>query len=161
MRWGSLTFPGYEESAVPYALTLWHLCHILGSHICMFGPYFPFFNIYLLRYLPAQSLSHVQLFVTLWTVACQPPLSMGFPRQECILYVFLTALGLHCYSWAFSSCSVVYPSLQYMGFSCCRTQVLGCVGSVVVAHRLSFSEVCGIFPDQGLNPCPLHWQADS
>ena len=20
---------------------------------------------------------------------------------------------------------------------------------------------CGIFPDQGLNPCPLHWQADS
>ena len=27
-------------------------------------------------------LSHVQLFVTLWTVACQAPLSMGFSRQE-------------------------------------------------------------------------------
>ena len=27
--------------------------------------------------------SHVQLFVTLWTVAPQAPLSMGFPRQEC------------------------------------------------------------------------------
>ena len=26
------------------------------------------------------SLSHVQLFVTLWTVACQASLSMGFPR---------------------------------------------------------------------------------
>ena len=26
--------------------------------------------------------SHVQLFVTLWTVAHQTPLSMGFPRQE-------------------------------------------------------------------------------
>ena len=26
--------------------------------------------------------SHVQLFVTLWTVACQVPLSMGFSRQE-------------------------------------------------------------------------------
>ena len=26
--------------------------------------------------------SHVQLFVTLWTVAHQDPLSMGFPRQE-------------------------------------------------------------------------------
>ena len=25
---------------------------------------------------------HVRLFVTLWTVACQAPLSMGFPRQE-------------------------------------------------------------------------------
>ena len=26
--------------------------------------------------------SHVQLFVTSWTVACQAPLSMGFPRQK-------------------------------------------------------------------------------
>ena len=30
----------------------------------------------------AQSLSHVQLFVTLWTVACQDPLSIGFSRQD-------------------------------------------------------------------------------
>ena len=30
----------------------------------------------------AQSFSHVQLFVTLWTVALQAPLPMGFPRQE-------------------------------------------------------------------------------
>ena len=28
------------------------------------------------------SLSHVLLFVTLWTVAHQAPLSIGFPRQE-------------------------------------------------------------------------------
>ena len=27
--------------------------------------------------------SHVQLFMTLWTVACQAPLSMGFSKQEC------------------------------------------------------------------------------
>ena len=27
-------------------------------------------------------LSHIQLFVTQWTVACQAPLSMGFSRQE-------------------------------------------------------------------------------
>ena len=26
--------------------------------------------------------SHVQLFVTLWTIACQAPLSMEFSRQE-------------------------------------------------------------------------------
>ena len=32
--------------------------------------------------LSAQLLSHVRLFVTLWTVACQAPLSMGFSRQE-------------------------------------------------------------------------------
>ena len=29
---------------------------------------------------PAQSLSHAQLFKTLWTVAHQAPLSMEFPR---------------------------------------------------------------------------------
>ena len=34
-------------------------------------------------------------------------------------------------------------------------------GSVVVAHGPSCSAACGIFPDQGLNPCPLHWQAES
>ena len=39
----------------------------------------------------------------------------------------------------------------------------GCrhVGSVVVAHGLSCSTACRIFPDQGSNPCPLHWQAYS
>ena len=30
----------------------------------------------------AKSLSCVQLFATLWTVACQAPLSMGFSRRE-------------------------------------------------------------------------------
>ena len=34
-------------------------------------------------------------------------------------------------------------------------------GSVIVAHGPSRSAACGIFPDQGSNPCPLHWQADS
>ena len=34
-------------------------------------------------------------------------------------------------------------------------------GSVVLAHGPSCSAACGIFSNQGLNPCPLHWQADS
>ena len=34
-------------------------------------------------------------------------------------------------------------------------------GSVVVAHGPSRSAARGIFPDQGPNPCSLHWQADS
>ena len=34
-------------------------------------------------------------------------------------------------------------------------------GSVIVAHGPSCSAACGIFPDQGSNPWPLHWQADS
>ena len=32
--------------------------------------------------MPAQLLSCTRLFATLWTVAHQAPLSMGFPRQE-------------------------------------------------------------------------------
>ena len=44
----------------------------------------------------AQSLSHVRLFATPWTVARQAPLSMGFSRQEYwsglipLLGIFLT-----------------------------------------------------------------------
>ena len=34
-------------------------------------------------------------------------------------------------------------------------------GSIDVGHRLSSPVACGIFPDQGSNLCPLHWQADS
>ena len=34
-------------------------------------------------------------------------------------------------------------------------------GSVVVAHGPSCSAAYGILPDQGANPRPLHWQADS
>ena len=59
------------------------------------------------------------------------------------------------------------------GFPCCRVWALrrkgfGSVacglsswGSWAPRHRLSCSAGCGIFPDQGLNSCLLHWQADS
>ena len=39
--------------------------------------------------------------------------------------------------------------------------LLGARASVVVAHGLRCSAACGIFLDQGLNLCPLHWQMDS
>ena len=52
------------------------------------------------------------------------------------------------------------------GLSLSRPLLLGSTGSrrtgsVVVAHGPSCSAACGIFPDQGSNSCPLHWQADS
>ena len=46
------------------------------------------------------------------------------------------------------------------GFSCCRAQALASTHSVISVHGLSCSEARGIFPDQGLNPCLLHWQVD-
>ena len=45
--------------------------------------------------------------------------------------------------------------------SCCRARAVGHVGSVVAVHGLCCSTACGIFPDQGLNPCTLHYKADS
>jgi len=35
------------------------------------------------------------------------------------------------------------------------------VGSEVVVRELRCSTAGGTVPDQGSNPCPLHWQADS
>ena len=35
------------------------------------------------------------------------------------------------------------------------------VGSRVVVHGLSCPMACRIFPDQGSNLCPLHWQEES
>ena len=40
-----------------------------------------------------QLLSHVQLFVTLWTIARQVSLSMGFPRQEYWSGLLFPSLG--------------------------------------------------------------------
>ena len=58
-----------------------------------------------------------------------------------------------------------HSSLRCAGLSLSRPLLLWSTGSrragsVVVAHGPSCSEACGIFPDQGSNPCPLHRQAD-
>ena len=34
---------------------------------------------------------------------------------------------------------------------------IGSMDSVAVANRLRCPEACGIFLDQGSNPCALHW----
>ena len=41
----------------------------------------------------------------------------------------------------------------------CRLLIV--VASLVMLHRPSCSMSCGIFPNQGSNPCFLHWQVDS
>ena len=54
----------------------WWACH--SSHLW----FVPSLFILIILLVCAKSLSHVWLFVTLWTVVCQAPLSMGFSRQE-------------------------------------------------------------------------------
>ena len=86
-------------------------------------------------------------------------------------------------TWIFSSCGeqgLLFRcdawTSHCSGFSCCRKQALGCMGlsscspwaqscsPLALEHRLNScacSVTCGIFLDQGSNPCSLHWQVDS
>ena len=75
--------------------------------------------------------------------------------------------GLRCCTRAFSSCGewgllfLAARGLLIAVASPVWSTGFRRAGSVVVAHGLSCSAACGIFPDQGSNPCPLPWQADS
>ena len=91
------------------------------------------------------------------------------------IYIFLIYLFIYLWlRWVFVSvrglslvaASGGHSSSRCAGLSLSRPLLLQSTGSrragsVVVAHGPSRSAACGIFPDQGLNPCSLHWQADS
>ena len=89
------------------------------------------------------------------------------------IYLFIYLFIYFWLCWVFVSvlrpspvaASRGHSSSRCTGLSLSRPLLLrstgsGRTGSVVVAHGLSCSTACGIFPDQGSNPCPLHWQAD-
>ena len=78
-----------------------------------------------------------------------------------LCWVFVSVRGLSLVvasgghsSWRCAGLSLSRPLLL-------RSTGSRSTGSVIVAHGPSCSAACGIFPDQGSNPCPLHWQADS
>ena len=78
-----------------------------------------------------------------------------------LCWVFVSVRGL-----SLVAASGGHSSSRRAGLSLSRPLLLRstgsrCAGSVIVAHGLSCSAAYGIFPDQGSNPCPLHWQADS
>ena len=66
------------------------------------------------------------------------------------IHSVLTVVGLHC-------CSSAFCSRDEQGYS---VFLLFVVVSLVV-HELSCPMAYELFPDQGLNLCLLHWQADS
>ena len=67
--YNSILLSRKKELKVPFAATLMDLEIIVLSRVSQ-------------PCTCAQSLSCVRLFATPWTVACQPPLSTGFSRQE-------------------------------------------------------------------------------
>ena len=76
-----------------------------------------------------------------------------------LVFVSVRGLSLAVASGGHSSSRCAGLSLSWPLFL--RSTGSRCAGSAIVAHGPSCSAVCGIFPDQGSNPCPLHWQADS
>ena len=102
---------------------------------------------------------------------CQK-ISLKFPFfKKNYLFIYLFYFWL---CWVFVSVRGLSPvaasgghaSSRRAGLSLSRPLLLRSTGSrrsgsVVVAHGPSCSVACGILPDQGSNPCPLHWQADS
>ena len=78
-----------------------------------------------------------------------------------LCWVFVSVQGLSPVA-----ASAGHSSSRCAGLSLSRPLLLRSTGSrrtgsVIVAHGPNCSAECGILPDQGSNPCPLHWQADS
>ena len=85
---------------------------------------------------------------------------------QCYLFIFGCA-GSSFLHGLFSICGRqgLLSSCHVRAFHCSSLSygagALGCISSVVMEHGVSCLKPCGIFPDQGLNPCCLHGQEDS
>ena len=73
-----------------------------------------------------------------------------FRNLHTVYRVTMPFLFIYLYFWL--HCVVVASLAAEHGLSGARAQV---------AHGLSCSVVCGIFPDQEFNVSPVHWQMDS
>ena len=98
--------------------------------------------------------------------ALQPSNSMPVFFLFILFYFWLRWVFVAACRLSLVAASGGYSSLRCTGFSLQWLLLLWTTGSrhtgsVIVAHRPSCSVACGIFPDQGSSPCPLHWQTDS
>ena len=92
------------------------------------------------------------------------PLSREYPHPHmCLVHsqlvVFKNSFIWLC--WAIVAAQELSPAVVSRSplLSCPTSS--WCTGSVVIAHGFRCSWACGIFPDQGPNIGPLHWQAES
>ena len=130
------------------------------------------FLLFLLRlqtYSLTTTFDELVLYTFLCLLPCLPCILFFFLKF--IYYLFIIYFWL---CWVFVSvrglslvvASGGHSSSWCAGLSLSRPLLLRSTGSrrtgsVVVAHGLSCSAAWGIFRDQGSNPCPLPWQADS
>ena len=123
-----------------YLLSSWFWPFLVWSGISLW-----FFFFFLMRASGNYSFVFIYLFIYyLWL---------------CRVFVSVRGLSPVAASGGHSSSRCAGPSLSWPLLL--RSIGSRRAGSVIVAHGPSCSAAYGIFPDQGSNPCPLHWQADS
>ena len=109
------------------------------------------------------------------------------PRQQClrklsligpawVLFFFFKKLFIYFWLlWVFRTVRRLFSSFGEWGLLFLEVQgLLITVASLVAEHGfwsvgasivkaqwLSCPQACGVFPEQGSNPHPLHWQADA
>ena len=119
---------------------------------------------------PLPPLPHTK--IASWAILLAPGIT---PLTVTLLFFFWFYLFIYLWlGWVFISVRGLSPVAASGGHSSSRCASLSLsrppllrstgsrrAGSVIVAHGPSCFTACGIFPDQGSNPCPLHWQADS
>lgn len=106
-----------------------HMASVLGRH-----PWLPLITGTLRCCSPYSSDLGYRFSSASFFSLCSAELSLTFCGEWGLLFIVVCGLLLH--------------------FSCGRTQALGAQASVAVGHGLSCSSVCGIFPDQGIEPVP-------
>ena len=87
---------------------------------------------------------------------------------HCVFALYQGFLQLQCEGLSLQRFLLLGSTVsRYEGYSTCEVGArqsrlrLQSADSIVTAHGPSCSSACGILPDQGLNLCLLHWQADS
>ena len=133
------------------------LSPFLMFHDSFFFNFFPFWRLSLSQFLRIYLEVTNYFFSFIWECLSFTLIFFffffGYVDLGCCAQAFSSSVsGAYSFCGAYSHCG---------GFSCFWAWALGPTGLIVVAHGLSCSPACGIFLDQGSNPCPLYWQADS
>ena len=115
----------------------------------------------------ARNFSECVMFISPFFLSLKVANQFFFFFNLFIIYLFMSVLVfISVRGLSLVAASGGHPSSRCAGLSLSRPLLLQSTGSrragsAIVAHGPSCSAVCGIFPDQGSNPCPLHWQVDS
>ena len=70
----------------PYS-DIYSVCDLKQVKLYLSDSYFLMYKIEVIRCTVLGSLSHVRLFATLWSIACQAPLSMGILQARVLEWV--------------------------------------------------------------------------